>query len=157
MSYCRARLVAAPRLGVEKLVMELNPLYRGTDLRHRTIRKKEFVTDDRTDETSGRDEKDVGVHSCNCGVAEKSAARWLTCIAVQTHAKTGTLFCMEWRAARLRWCKNGTTRFRVCPAINRSEWYGSAATSQGGPDILTRSGIHKTKAGSFKLSQLAAG
>jgi hypothetical protein len=40
------------------------------------------VADDRTDETSGRDEKDVGVHSCNCGVAEKSAARWLTCIAV---------------------------------------------------------------------------
>lgn len=39
------------------------------------IRRREFVVDDRTDETSGRDEKDVGVHSCNCGVAEKSAAR----------------------------------------------------------------------------------
>jgi hypothetical protein len=32
------------------------------------------VVDDRTDETSGRDEKDVGVHSCNCGVAEKKRA-----------------------------------------------------------------------------------
>ena len=74
--------------------LESNPLYRGTDLRHRTIRGREFVVDDRTNEASGRDEKDVGVHSCNCGVAEKSATRWLTCIAVQTHAKIGTLFCM---------------------------------------------------------------
>ena len=32
------------------------------------------MIDDRTDETSGRDEKDVGVHSCNCGVAEKKRA-----------------------------------------------------------------------------------
>src|SRR6266550_5444058 len=110
MSYCRARLVTAPRR-VAGLEWWLSPLYRGTDLRHRTIRRKEFLVDDRTDETSGRDEKDVGVHSCNCGVAEKSAARWLTCIAVGTHAKTGTLFSMEWRAAMLRWCKNGTIGF----------------------------------------------
>ena len=55
--------------------LESNPLYRGTDLRHRTIRGREFVVDDRTNEASGRDEKDVGVHSCNCGVAEKSATR----------------------------------------------------------------------------------
>jgi hypothetical protein len=32
------------------------------------------VIDVRTDETFGRDEKDVGVHSCNCGVAEKKRA-----------------------------------------------------------------------------------
>ena len=101
MSCCRVRRATAPRL-VAGLAWWWNPLYRGTDLRHRTIRKREYVVDDRTDETSGRDEKDVGVHSCNCGVAEKNAARWLTCIAVRTHAKTGTLFCMEWRAAMLR-------------------------------------------------------
>jgi len=39
----------------------------------------EFVIVVRTDETFGRDERDAGVHSCNCGVAEKkSAARMLT-------------------------------------------------------------------------------
>src|SRR5947207_15774086 len=74
MSYCRVRQATAPRR-VVGLEWWLNPLYRGTDLRHRTIREREFVVDDRTDETSGRDEKDVGVHSCNCGVAEKSATR----------------------------------------------------------------------------------
>src|SRR5213595_632066 len=74
MSYCRVRQATAPRR-VVGLEWWLNPLYRGTDLRHRTIREREFVADDRTDETSGRVEKDVGVHSCNCGVAEKSATR----------------------------------------------------------------------------------
>ena len=74
MSYCRVHLVIAPRrLGVVE-VWWTNPLYRGTDLRHRTIRGWECVVDDRTDGTSGRDEKDVGVHSCNCGVAEKKRA-----------------------------------------------------------------------------------
>jgi hypothetical protein len=34
----------------------------------------EFVADCRTDETSGRDEKDVDVRSCSCGVAEKKSA-----------------------------------------------------------------------------------
>ncbi len=34
----------------------------------------ECEIDDRTDGTCGRDEKDVGVHSCNCGVAEKKSA-----------------------------------------------------------------------------------
>ena len=34
----------------------------------------EFVVDCRKDETSGRDEKDVDVHSCSCGVAEKKSA-----------------------------------------------------------------------------------
>ena len=46
----------------------------GTDLHHRMIRRKGCVIDGRTDETSGRDEKDVGVRSCNCGVAEKKRA-----------------------------------------------------------------------------------
>ena len=46
----------------------------GTDLHHRRIRRVECVIDVRTDETFGRDEKDVGVRSCNCGVAEKKSA-----------------------------------------------------------------------------------
>ena len=33
----------------------------------------------------------------------KVLLEWLTCIAGITHAKTGTLFCMEWRATRLRY------------------------------------------------------
>jgi len=41
------------------------------------------MVDGRTDETSGRDEKDVGVHSCNCGVAEKKRA------ARMAHAQCG--------------------------------------------------------------------
>ena len=114
MSYCRAHQVIAPRQ-VVGLECWLNPLYRDTDLRRRMIREREFVADDRTDETSGRDEKDVGVHSCNCGVAEKSATRMATRIAVKTHASAGALFCMEWRATRLRWCKNGTIWFLECP------------------------------------------
>src|SRR5207237_9833037 len=113
-SCCRAHLVIARRQ-VVGLAWWWNPLYRDTDLRRRMIRRRECVVGDRTNEASGRDEKDVGVHSCNCGVAEKSAARWLTCIAVETHAKTGTLFCMEWRAAMLRGCTNGTTRPQNCP------------------------------------------
>ena len=49
---------------------------------------------------------------------------WLTHIAGKTHASTGTLFCMEWRATRLRWCKNGTMRCRECPAYQLIR-YGS--------------------------------
>src|SRR3954462_12040792 len=69
MSYCRARLVTAQRRGWEWK----DPLAPGTDLLHRRIRRVELVID-RTDEASGRDEKDVGVRSCNCGVAEKKRA-----------------------------------------------------------------------------------
>src|SRR4051794_38627985 len=69
MSYCRARQVTAQRRGWEWK----DPLAPGTDLRHRRIRRVELVID-RTDEASGRDEKDVGVRSCNCGVAEKKRA-----------------------------------------------------------------------------------
>jgi len=116
MSCYRARRVIALRQVVVGMEKWSNPLYRGTDLRRRTIRKRECVVGDRTNEASGRDEKDVGVHSCNCGVAEKSAARWLTCAADRTHATTGTLFYVEWRATRLRWCKNGTIDCRECPA-----------------------------------------
>src|SRR5438105_11563082 len=143
MSHCHARLVIAPRL-VVGLAWWWNPLYPGTDLRRRMIRGRESVVGDRTNGASGRDEKDVGVHSCNCGVAEKSATRMATRIAVKTHASAGALFCMEWRATRLRWCKNGTIRHLKCP-----DW-------SFGPLISARTGIHKTKAGSCKLSKLAA-
>jgi hypothetical protein len=34
------------------------------------------VIDGRTYGASGRDEKDVGVRSCSCGVAEKKSAAW---------------------------------------------------------------------------------
>ena len=78
MSYCRARLVTAPRRLEGMKGWEWNPLYRGTDLRRRTIRIGEFVIVVRTDETFGRDEKGDGVHSCNCGVAEKKVLlEWL--------------------------------------------------------------------------------
>ena|SRR5438105_12931940 len=53
-----------------------------------------------------------------------------------------------------------------CYAARVQEWYYPPSelsrlsvptrNCQGGPLILTRSGIHKTKAGSCKLSQLAA-
>ena len=60
-----------------RVLVSRDPLAPDTDLHHRTIR--ECWVDGRTDGTSGRDEKDVGVRSCSCGVAEKkSAARWLT-------------------------------------------------------------------------------
>ena len=72
MSCCRARLGFALR----RVLVLKDPLAPDTGLRRRMIRRRaDFVVDDRTDETSGRDEKDVGVHSCNCGVAEKSATR----------------------------------------------------------------------------------
>jgi hypothetical protein len=51
-----------------------DPLAPDTDLHHRRNRRGECVVVDRTDGTFGRDEKDVGVHSCNCGVAEKKTA-----------------------------------------------------------------------------------
>jgi hypothetical protein len=68
MSRCRAHRVSARRL----VLVSRDPLAPDTDLHHRTIR--ECWVDCRTDGTSGRDEKDVGVRSCSCGVAEKKSA-----------------------------------------------------------------------------------
>jgi len=68
MSRCRAHRVSARR----RVVVSRDPLAPDTDLHHRTIR--ECWVDCRTDGTSGRDEKDVGVRSCSCGVAEKKSA-----------------------------------------------------------------------------------
>src|SRR5436190_12142981 len=79
-------------------------------------------------------------HAIVVWLRRKVLLEWLTRIAVKTHASTGTLFCLEWRATRLRWCKNGTIHHSKCPDC-----------SQGGPLILRRSDIHRTKAGSHKL------
>ena len=58
-----------------------------TDLRRRKCR--ECVVDYRTGGCPGRDEMDVGVRSCSCGVAEKkSATRTAHSIADRTHAKS---------------------------------------------------------------------
>ena len=96
MSRCRAHRVFARR----RVLVSRDPLAPDTDLHHRTIR--ECWVDCRTDGTSGRDEKDVGVRSCSCGVAvwlrRKVLLEWLTGTAGQTHAKSGALFCLEWRA-----------------------------------------------------------
>jgi len=72
MSYCRARQVSVRRLGWGSK----GPLAPGTDLHHCRIRRVELVIDRRTYGASGRDEKDVGVRSCSCGVAEKKSATW---------------------------------------------------------------------------------
>jgi hypothetical protein len=63
MSRCRAHRGSAQR----RVLVSRDPLAPDTDLHHRTIR--ECWVDYRTDGTSGRDEKDVGVRSCSCGVA----------------------------------------------------------------------------------------
>jgi hypothetical protein len=96
MSGCRAHREPVRR----RVLVSRNPLAPDTDLHHRTIR--ECWVDYRTDGASGRDEKDVGVRSCSCGVAvwlrRKVLLEWLTGTAGKTHAKSGTLFCLERRA-----------------------------------------------------------
>ncbi len=122
MSCCRARRVYALRRGW----VSIDPWAPDTDLHRCRIRRVECVVDCRRNVTSGRDEKDVDVRSCSCGVAEKKSAARNGSRAPRsgTHAITGTLLCMEWRARRLRWCKNGTIVSRNCPAT--IEWYGAA-------------------------------
>ena len=114
MSCRRAHRVSVRRL----VVVSGDPLAPDTDLHHRRIRRVEFVVDCRTDGTSGRDEKDVGVRSCSCGVAEKKSA------ARMAHGDRGAnsreirnpiLFGMA-RLPGLRSCKNGTIGRRNCPA-----------------------------------------
>jgi hypothetical protein len=130
MSCRRARRVSALRL----VVVSRDPLAPDTDLHHRMIR--ECWVDCRTDGASGRDEKDVGVRSCSCGVAvwlrRKVLLEWLTGTAGQTHAKSGTRFCLEWRANRAALVQewyyplaqmssnkvNGRDRYMECPALS---------------------------------------
>ena len=68
MSYHRAHRVSALR----QVVVSRDPLAPDTDRLRRRIR--EIVIDYRTDGCAGRDEMDVGVRSCSCGVAEKKSA-----------------------------------------------------------------------------------
>jgi hypothetical protein len=63
MSRCRAHREPVRH----RVLVSRDPLAPDTELHHRTIR--ECWVDCRTDGTSGRDEKDVGVRSCSCGVA----------------------------------------------------------------------------------------
>jgi hypothetical protein len=49
----------------------------------------------------------------------KVLPEWLTGTAGKTHAKSGTVFCLEWGALlELRSCKNGTICSRECPATS---------------------------------------
>lgn len=63
MSYCRAHQGSVLRL----VLVLRDPWAPDTDRHHRRIR--EIVVDCRADGCAGRDEKDVGVRSCSCGVA----------------------------------------------------------------------------------------
>ena len=61
-SCCRGRRVDLPRRREVWSWGWMNP-YPDTGLHRREIRRREYAVDDRTDGTSGRDEKDVGVRS----------------------------------------------------------------------------------------------
>ena len=128
VSYYRAHSESLRR----RVMVLKGPLAPDTDRHHRRIREK--VVDCRTDGCAGRDEKDVGVRSCSCGVAvwlrRKVLLEWLTGTADITHAKSGTLFCVG--MARYRSCArarmvlsaagivqqqvNGTGQCDECPA-----------------------------------------
>jgi hypothetical protein len=88
-SYYRAH-----RESVRRRVLVLRgPLAPDTDRHHRRIREK--VVGCRTDGCAGRDEKDVGVRSCSCGVAvwlrRKVLLEWLTGTADITHGEIRNL------------------------------------------------------------------
>jgi hypothetical protein len=67
MSYCRAHQESVRH----RVLGWRDPLAPDTDRLRRRIR---VVIDYRTDGCAGRDEMDVGVRSCSCGVAEKKSA-----------------------------------------------------------------------------------
>ncbi len=113
MSCHRAHRVSALRL----VVVSRNPLAPDTDLHHRTIR--ECLVDYRTDGASGRDEKDVGVRSCSCGVAEKKSATSNGSRGPRGKLTRNPEPYSVWKVARLpglRSCKNGTIACCKCPA-----------------------------------------
>jgi hypothetical protein len=117
MSYCRAHRESAPRRGQ----VLRDPLAPDTDRHHRRIRER--VVDCRTDGYAGRDEKDVGVRSCSCGVAEKkSAATRMAHGDRGRNSREIRNLHSVWNGAlqELRSCKNGTIDRRNCPAT--SEW-----------------------------------
>ena len=113
MSCHRAHRVSALRL----VVVSRDPLAPDTDLHHRTIR--ECWVDYRTDGASGRDEKDVGVRSCSCGVAEKKSATSNGSRGPRGKLTRNREPYSVWKVARLpglRTCKNGTIAWCKCPA-----------------------------------------
>jgi hypothetical protein len=121
MSCHRAHRVFALRL----VVVSRDPLAPDTDLHHRMIR--ECWVDCRTDGASGRDEKDVGVRSCSCGVAEKKSATWNGSRGPRGKLTRNPEPYSVWKVARrpgLRSCTNGTIAWCKCPAT--SEWYARA-------------------------------
>ena len=118
MSCHRAHRVSALRL----VVGSRDPLAPDTDLHHRTIR--ECWVDYRTDGASGRDEKDVGVRSCSCGVAEKKSATSNGSRGPRGKLTRNPEPYSVWKVARLpglRSCTNGTIAWCKCPATK--EWY----------------------------------
>ena len=106
------------------------------------------MVDYRTDGCAGRDEKDVGVRSCSCGVAEKKSAatRWLTGTAEEIHAKSGTfiLFGM----ARYKSCARArmvlSTVGIVQQQVNGMPRYGKTEGGKG-------SAAHPCSPGLFAL------
>jgi hypothetical protein len=120
MSYCRAHRESAPR----RVEVSRDPLAPDTDRHHRRIRER--VVDYRTDGYAGRDEMDVGVRSCSCGVAEKkSAATRMAHGDRGRNSREIRNLHSVWNGAlqELRSCKNGTIYCRNCPAT--SKWYGA--------------------------------
>jgi len=113
MSCHRAHRVSALR----RVVVSRDPLAPDTDRHHRMIR--ECWVDYRTDGASGRDEKDVGVRSCSCGVAEKKSATSNGSRGPRGKLTRNPEPYSVWKVARLpglRSCKNGTIAWRKCPA-----------------------------------------
>jgi len=156
MSCHRAHRVSALRL----VVVSRNPLAPDTDLHHRTIR--ECLVDYRTDGASGRDEKDVGVRSCSCGVAEKKSATSNGSRGPRGKLTRNPEPYSVWKVARLpglRSCKNGTIAWCKCPAT--SEWYGTTRGKSSGISAASRFSrclySYKTEAGSCELCSYPAG
>jgi hypothetical protein len=122
MSYYRAHQVSVLRL----VLVVRDPLAPDTDQHRRRIRER--VVDCRADGCAGRDEKDVGVRSCSCGVAvwlrRKVLLEWLTGTAGMTHAKSGTLFCLE--RARYESCARARMVLSTAGIVQQLvEWYGA--------------------------------
>lgn len=119
LSYYRAH-----RESVRRRVLVLKgPLAPDTDRHHRRTREK--VVGCRTDGCAGRDEKDVGVRSCSCGVAEKKIATRMAHGDRGHDSREIRNLHSVWNGAlrELRSCKNGTIDSWNCPAT--SEWYAT--------------------------------
>ena len=112
MSYCRAHRESARR----RVKVLKDPLAPDTDRHHRRIRER--VADWWTDGCAGRDEKDVGVRSCSCGVAEKKSATRMAHGDRGHNSREIRNLHSVWNGAlpELRSCKNGTIYRRNCPA-----------------------------------------